>query len=95
MRVLLRVKLCWGDSRYANFFDEEVAELEVARPVGDLRGKGVVRRESDGAEVGEDEVSAFGIGVLRGVSRRRERCGELFYYVATGRLESGEAYRNT
>ena len=64
MRVLRGIELRGRDGRHAQLHDQEPAELEITRAVGHVRGKVVVRGEDDFGEVGEDEVAAFGVGVL-------------------------------
>lgn len=64
MGVLVGVELGGRDGRDAHLLDQEPGELEVAGPVGDVRREGVVLGEFNGGHVGEDEVAAFGVGVL-------------------------------
>ena len=64
MGIPVGVKLRRRDRRNAELHDEEPAELEVAGPTGDVGREGVVCGEVDVAHVYEDEVAAFGVGVL-------------------------------
>ena len=65
MLIGLRVKLGWWDGDDAQLHEQEPAELEIARPLGDVWGEGVFGREVHFGEIGEDEVPAVGFGVLK------------------------------
>lgn len=65
MLVGLGVELGWRDGDDAELHEQEPAELEIARPLGDVWGEGILGGEVHFGEIGEDEVSAFGFGVLK------------------------------
>lgn len=64
MRVLRGIELRGRDGSNPKLHNQEPAQLEIARAVGHVRGEVVVPGEVDFGEVGEDEVAAFGVGVL-------------------------------
>ena len=64
MRVGISVELRGRNGRHANLLDQEPRKLEVARAVRDVRGEGVAVGDFNGSHVDEDEVAAFGVGVL-------------------------------
>ena len=64
MGVGAGVKLRGRDGGHAELHDKKPAELEVARPGGDVGGESVGGGEGDAGEVDEDEVAALGGGVL-------------------------------
>lgn len=64
VRVGVREELRGRDGRDAELLDAEPGQLEVARPAGDVRGERVIGGELDFGQVDEDEVAAFGDGVL-------------------------------
>jgi hypothetical protein len=57
-------ELCWRNGCNAELLDTEPRELEVTRSVGDVRRERVVSGKLDFGQVDEDEVAAFGLGVL-------------------------------
>lgn len=65
MGVLVGIELGRRDGGDADLLDQEPAELEVAGAAGDVGREGVAFGEFDGGHVGEDEVAAFRVGVLR------------------------------
>jgi len=64
MSIVICEELCRWDSCYAQLLDTEPRELEVAGPASDVRREGVVGRKLHLRQVDEDEVAAFGLGVL-------------------------------
>lgn len=64
MLIRLRVELGWRDSHDAELHEQEPAELEIAGSLGDVWRERVTWREVHFGEIGEDEISAFGFGVL-------------------------------
>ena len=62
--IFVSEKLCRWDCCYAELLDTEPRKLEVAGPASDVRWEGVVGRKLHLGEVDEDEVAAFGLGVL-------------------------------
>lgn len=70
MRVFRRVELRRRNGRNAHFHDQEPAQLEVSRATGHVGREFVVGRELDFCHVDEDEVAAFGVGVLWGFRQR-------------------------
>lgn len=63
--IRVRVKLSGRDRSHTNLMDQEPAELEVTRTVGNVLGELVVFRELDGRHVRENEVATFRVGVLK------------------------------
>ena len=64
MCIVVGEELCRWDRCYAELFDTEPRKLEVARSASDVRWEGVVGGELYLGQVDEDEVAAFGLGVL-------------------------------
>lgn len=64
MGVGVGVELRGRDGGHAELHDQEPAEPEIPRAIGHLRGEVVVGGQLDTRHVDEDEVAAFGVGVL-------------------------------
>ena len=64
MCVVVGEELCRWNSCYAELFDAEPRKLEIAGPASDMRWEGVIGGKLDLGQVDEDEVAAFGLGVL-------------------------------
>lgn len=62
--ILLRVEIRGWDGGHAQLHDQEPAEFEIPGAFGDVGREIVVVGHVDAGEVGEDEVAAFGFGVL-------------------------------
>lgn len=64
MRILRGIEFRGRNSRNPQLHDQEPAELEIARSIRHVRWEVVVAWKLDFGEVDEDEVAAFGVGVL-------------------------------
>ena len=64
MGVIVGEELCRRNSCYAELLDAEPRKLEVAGPASYVRREGIVGRKLYLGQVDEDEVAAFGLGVL-------------------------------
>lgn len=67
------VELGGRNGGHAELHDQEPAEPEIPRSVGDMRGEVVVRGQLDARHVDENKVAAFGFRVLVGLVKELEK----------------------
>src|ERR1700753_259179 len=73
MSIFRSEEFGWRNCGYAELHDQKPRQLKVSRPLGNMGRELVVFWELHLGHVDKDEISAFRIGILRGVSGGRPR----------------------